>query len=424
SYFTMLGLEASGRHDLVLAMLRNFAALIERFGHVPNGNRNYYLSRSQPPFFSHMVELAAEEEGPQIYGAYLRQLKLEHDYWMRGLEGARRAARDAGGTGAAQRVVVLPGDVILNRYWDDRDTPRSEAYAIDEATARAALSRGRSAQEVYRDLRAAAESGWDFSSRWFDDDLTLAGIRTTAIVPIDLNSLLFHLEQTIAKACEQHHEPCAETYEKLADQRARAIARYLWNEHGYYADYDWRKGKLRENVTAAMLFPLFIGIPSIAERERAERTADTAEALLLKAGGLTTTTRTTDPRQQWDAPNGWAPLQWIAVVGLNRYGQTERAREIATRFLTRVRAVFACNHELTEKYDVEVESDAEAVGSGGEYEPQNGFGWTNGVTLKLWELYPPTSAAMECRRAPAEPLARKRYERPSVSCPAAPIPAR
>ena len=39
SYFTMLGLEASGRHDLTVSMLDNFAWLIDQFGHIPNGNR-------------------------------------------------------------------------------------------------------------------------------------------------------------------------------------------------------------------------------------------------------------------------------------------------------------------------------------------------------------------------------------------------
>ena len=90
SYFTMLGLEQSGRHDLAVDMVRNFAFLIDRYGHIPNGNRTYYLSRSQPPFFAAMVNLIAAREGDGVYGRYLPQLQREYDFWM---EGAATLAR-------------------------------------------------------------------------------------------------------------------------------------------------------------------------------------------------------------------------------------------------------------------------------------------------------------------------------------------
>src|SRR5258705_9575308 len=100
SYFTMLGLEASHRHDLALAMLANFAELIDRYGHVPNGNRSYYLSRSQPPFFAAMVELVAASDGAAVYQRYLPELQREYDFWM---DGAGRVARGS----ATRRVVRL-----------------------------------------------------------------------------------------------------------------------------------------------------------------------------------------------------------------------------------------------------------------------------------------------------------------------------
>ena len=53
----MQGLAASNRCDLMEGMLDNFAYLIDQFGHIPNGNRTYYLSRSQPPFFASMINL-------------------------------------------------------------------------------------------------------------------------------------------------------------------------------------------------------------------------------------------------------------------------------------------------------------------------------------------------------------------------------
>ena len=98
---------------------------------------------------------------------------------------------------AHRRVVRLRDGTLLNRYWDDRDVPREESYREDVATAQAAT---RPAPQVYRDLRAAAESGWDFSSRWLADGRTLATIRTTDLVPVDLNSIMAQLETVLADA--------------------------------------------------------------------------------------------------------------------------------------------------------------------------------------------------------------------------------
>jgi alpha,alpha-trehalase len=97
--------------------------------------------------------------------------------------------------GGCARVVRMPDGSLLNRYWDDRDSPRDESYAEDLATAAAA--RGPAAI-TFRHLRAAAESGWDFSSRWLSDPAALASIHTTDVVPVDLNSLLFAMEQRVA----------------------------------------------------------------------------------------------------------------------------------------------------------------------------------------------------------------------------------
>lgn len=192
SYFTMLGLAESGQHQRVRDMLDNFAYLIDTYGHIPNGNRSYYLSRSQPPFFAYMVDLQARREGDAAYRRYLPQLQKEYAYWMEGSAGLRPNE-------ARLHVVKLADGSLLNRYWDNRDTPRQESFLEDRATA--ARAPQRPTGEVYRDLRAGAESGWDFSSRWLDDGRELASIRTTAIVPVDLNALLYHLERTIAKAC-------------------------------------------------------------------------------------------------------------------------------------------------------------------------------------------------------------------------------
>jgi alpha,alpha-trehalase len=383
TYFTMLGLGESGRWDLVEDMVENFAHELDVYGHIPNGNRTYYLSRSQPPFFAFMLDLLASHEGDGVYLRYLPQLKEEYAYWM---DGADRLARGQ----AAGRVLRLDDGSLLNRYWDERDVPRTESYLDDLTTAGQAA--GRPAAEVYRDLRAAAASGWDFSSRWLGDGHSLASVRTTAIAPVDLNSLLYHLEATLARASALDRDVGGTVdYALRAARRAQAINRHLWNDKGYYADYDWQRRRLSDQVTAAALYPLFA---EAALPDRAWRTARTVRARLLKQGGLVTTT--VDTGQQWDAPNGWAPLQWIAVQGLRKYGQKGLAQDIAVRFLGNVQALYDSEQKLVEKYVVEGEGIG--GGGGGEYPLQDGFGWTNGVTLKLLDLYP--CAATGC--APAQ----------------------
>ena len=371
SYFTMLGLEESGRHDLTVSMLDNFAWLIDQVGHVPNGNRTYYLSRSQPPFFAAMVELVALRDGDAAYRKYLPQLRREYEFWMEGAAGLAPGA-------AHRRVVRLHDGTLLNRYWDDRDTPREESYREDIATAKAS---GRPAAEVYRSLRAAAESGWDFGSRWLADGKTLETIHTTDFLPPDLNSLLYQLELTITKACEVTADAaCVKDMRTRAAARKAAVEKVLWNSAaGAFTDYDWRARKLGDKVSAATLYPLYF---KLSDRERARTIAETVRAKLLQPHGLATTTSNTG--QQWDAPNGWAPLEWIAIGGLRNYDQEALAGTIAQRWVAKNLQVYRSTGKLVEKYDV----TGSAAGGGGEYPLQDGFGWTNGVLRKLLVLYP------------------------------------
>lgn len=371
SYFTMLGLKVDGQQPLIEGMLDNFTSLIERFGHVPNGARTYYVSRSQPPFFALMLGLS-DAADPVVRKRRLAALRREHGFWMAG-------ARCLGRAGACLRVVRMPDGSLLNRYFDDRDTPRDESYAEDVATARAAAPRAEA--EVYRHLRAGAESGWDFSSRWLDDGARLATIRTTDIVPVDLNSLLFAVERRIAEACAALRDTaCARDFTRQAGRRRAAIDRHLWvAAEGRYADWDRSARRPTPHLTAATLYPLFVGA---ASPDQARAVAATTEARLLAPGGLRTTLVRTG--QQWDRPNGWAPLQWVAVDGLDRTGHARLAREIARRWVATVDRVYRETGKMLEKYDVE----EVRAGGGGEYPTQDGFGWTNGVVGALLARYP------------------------------------
>ncbi|MGB3773851.1 MAG: trehalase family glycosidase, partial [Leeuwenhoekiella sp.] len=188
SYFILLGLKKTGDYDLIENIVDNFAYQIDTFGFIPNGNRTYYLSRSQPPFFAEMVELLASvKDKKEVYLKYHDALQHEYDFWMEG-------AQTLGNGDAKDRVVKLEDGSILNRFYSDTSTPRAESYHEDVTTAEEAPSR--KAEDIYLDICAACESGWDFSSRWFTDPDDLSSIKTTHIIPSDLNALLYNMEKT------------------------------------------------------------------------------------------------------------------------------------------------------------------------------------------------------------------------------------
>jgi len=372
SYFTMLGLQVSGRVEMIQNMVDNFAYLIDTIGYIPNGNRTYFKGRSQPPFFALMVQLLKEEKGNGILVQYLPQLKKEYAFWM---TGKNELEED---NTAVAHIVCLPGGALLNRYWDEHDTPRPESYKEDVELAHEAAQ---PPTDLFRNLRAAAESGWDFSSRWFKSPGHFASINTTNIIPVDLNCLMYYLEYTLSEAsmlAGKKQEAFAWSIQ--AAKRKTTIETYCWNERqNFFTDYDFADKSLKDDITMAGMFPLFFGIATASQAEKASIVLHTK---LLKAGGCIASTETTG--QQWDSPNGWAPLQYIAIKGLEHYGMHNLAAEVAKRWLDLNIKVYKSTGKLMEKYNV---VDTDLLAGGGEYPSQDGFGWTNGVLLKLMQMY-------------------------------------
>lgn len=375
TYFTMLGLERGGQDAMAQNMVRNIASLITRYGHMPNGNRSYYLGRSQPPFFSAMVDLLAAKDGVSVYKTYLPAMRTEYEYWMQGADSLKPGE-------ARRHVVMLPDGSVLNRFWSALDTPRDESFREDVETAKRSQEKP---AVLYRNLRAGAESGWDYSARWLADGHTLGTIDTTDILPVDLNAELFHLESDLAYAYQLAGKTAeAKLFAQRAARREAAIRHVLWDaDAGDFSDYNWRQQKLTHVLSAATVVPLFFHVATDAE---AKSIARVVQAKLLAPGGILTTT--TDTGQQWDAPNGWAPLQWMAVQGFRRYGFSDLAKTIAERWESRVNEGFARDGVLVEKYNVAAPSGSSTGGHGGEYTLQVGFGWTNGVQAALMAEYP------------------------------------
>ncbi|WP_036384852.1 alpha,alpha-trehalase TreF [Muricauda sp. MAR_2010_75] len=368
SYFTLEGLLADGHDTLAKSMVDNFSFLIDSIGFIPNGTRNYYRTRSQPPYYALMVDaLARKNQNFLLY--YLPELSREYEFWMQGEDIALPGK-------PFQHVVDMNGNIYLNRYWDKGNTPRPEAYKEDFKLA-SSLESDSLKQRLYKNLRSAAESGWDFSSRWYGAEGGLVSTETTSILPVDLNCLLYFMERTLYRACQLRGDRDAMgEFDKRSQLRKIAIQQYFWDEEsGFYHDYNFEKDSITPAMTLAGVTPLFF---RIADRNQAEKVKNVLMENFLKEGGLMTTLEHTG--QQWDAPNGWAPLQWLAFKGLLNYGYHQEAKEIAHRWLTLNERVYANTGKMMEKYNVE---DLSLLSGGGEYPTQDGFGWTNGVAISL-----------------------------------------
>ncbi len=270
--------------------------------------------------------------------------------------------------------MVAVNDGVLNRHWDDSDLPRQESYAEDVELAHKC---DRNPANLYRDIRSACESGWDFSSRWLADQHSLASIQASQIVPVDLNAVIYKLESTLALAFGiADNIKHANLFEKRAKHRKQLIQSLFFDDkEGFFVDLSLPDLKSSSTLSLAAAFPLFF---ELATPDQARRVAERIQGEFLKPGGWVSTLNNSG--QQWDAPNGWAPLQWIVFTGLKNYGFADEADLGAERWVENNLNVYSQTGRLLEKYDVE---HIGALPTGGEYAVQDGFGWTNAVLLKL-----------------------------------------
>ena len=369
SYFTALGLIDAGRTSMAINMLENFVDILNEVGCIPNGNRAYYYSRSQPPILALFYELLKHALSDEQKRYVIEGMKKEYAFWMEG-SASEPLAAVSNKPAAHLRVVKMPSGEFLNRYFDTESTPRPESYREDIEIAE---NIGVDKAAFYQHVRAACESGWDFSSRWLIDPQLLSSIRTTEIIPIDLNALLVTLEKTLASVTVGDEKAM---YAYAATNRINAINTYLYSEaKGGYFDFHFPTMRQTDVVSAAMSVPLFVGI---ASKQQASSVKTTLTHSLLREGGVVTTTNTTS--QQWDSPNGWAPLQLFVVEGLRQYGFYSEASEIMRRFCKTIEDTYANSGVLLEKYNV---CEPAIKAGGGEYDVQLGFGWTNGVYTRF-----------------------------------------
>ncbi|XP_006890899.1 PREDICTED: trehalase [Elephantulus edwardii] len=374
SYWVMEGLLLSEMPETVKGMLQNFLNLVTTYGHIPNGNRVYYLQRSQPPLLTLMMDRYVTHNSDM---AFLREnimtLDLELSFWAE----KRNITVSSGGT-----------NYHLNRYYVPYGGPRPESYSKDEELAGTVLADDREA--LWAELKAGAESGWDFSSRWLSGgpnlDL-LSTIRTSRRVPVDLNAFLCQAEELMSKFYTiLGDEAQATKYRNLRAQRMAALKAILWDEEkGAWFDYDIDSGKKNPEFYPSNLTPLWAGCYSDpADADKALKYLEDNQILTYKYG-IPTSLRNTG--QQWDYPNAWAPLQDLVIRGLAKSPspQTQEAAfQLAQNWIRTNFDVYSRKLAMYEKYDI---STGGQPGGGGEYEVQEGFGWTNGMALILLDRY-------------------------------------
>ncbi|XP_035009665.2 trehalase [Hippoglossus stenolepis] len=371
SYWVVNGLLLSEMTDTASGMIRNFLYLVNRYGFVPNGGRIYYEKRSQPPFLTLMVESYYQTtKDKDFLREALPALEQEYGFWMQNRSVA---------------VKVDGAEHLLNRYHVQVGRPRPESYTDDLELAEG-LSDG-DKEQLWMDLKAGAESGWDFSSRWYIGGDGLRDTRTSRILPVDLNALLCLNEKTLASFHRILGDgDSAARYDQAAARRQGAMEAVLWDaEKGAWFDYSLLMHSRHVEFHPSNLAPVWAQCYSRPEMgERAVQYLKGSDALRFP-NGVPTSLR--DSGQQWDFPNAWPPLQHMLISGLSKLPSDDAqqlAFDLAQRWIRTNWMAYTKHNAMFEKYDVNGDGKP---GSGGEYEVQLGFGWTNGVALQLLEQY-------------------------------------
>jgi alpha,alpha-trehalase len=414
SYFIIRGLVRAGRIELARGMVENFFFEIEHYGSVLNANRTYYLSRSQPPFLTSMILAVHEAEKAKGHDdrAWLERAygfaSRDYEMWV--------------------REPHLAGDTGLSRYFDFGEGPAAESlkdetdhyqqvaayfiahpeankpyfvernpgdtqplgvggdYSLQICSMPRTMERPRCVAihelalsgDYYKGDRSMRESGFDISFRF-----GAYGAATQHFAPVCLNSLLFKTEHDLYEISKTlGHAEEAQKWSQRADVRKSAINKYLWDEErGEFFDFNFDTKTRTTYEYASTFYPLWAGL---ATKEQANAVLKNIPKF-ERPGGLQTSPYETGV--QWDAPYAWAPLQFIGVEGLRRYGFDEVANRVSYAFVSTVAENFKRDGTIREKYNAATRSTDAAVKSGYQINVI-GFGWTNAAFLEFVHQMP------------------------------------
>lgn len=331
SYLTLRALQALKQDTLALNQAINNAQFIQDFGHVPAGNRTYYMSRSNPPLFALMIKKLAEKDPKQL-DIFSTQLMREYQYWMSSesnQEVSKQKETKEKGQKAYQKVAFLPNNNLLNRYLD-----------IENGSLAEQSQSGNSTKDFYQNLRATQESEWTDGKRWLSNS---GLVKTIDILPVDLNALLYFMETTLSEVYKAKGKgDYAKSFGLLAQKRKAIFNQYFWNESkGFYYDYDFVNQKQRESSTLAGVFPLLVGL---ADQKQADKAAQKLEKDFLKTAGLV---------NELDGSGlGTAEFQFYAIEALKKYGKADLAQKIKDRWVKTNREYFAKFGKIEPNYNV------------------------------------------------------------------------
>nr|AGC92667.2 trehalase-like protein [Heliconius erato] len=382
SFWIIQGLFISDMVQTARGMIENLLYLVEKIGYIPNGSRVYYLGRSQPPLLAAMMASYVTATGDYAWlKQHITTLEKELNYWL-----------------TTKRVVVEMKDnkYTLLRYYADRKAigPRPESYYEDFTNARI-LPNENIRNDFYSEIKSAAESGWDFSTRWFETNGeqvvgNLTKIHATQIIPVDLNSIFagaLQLAGNFKNALKDRRG--AQKWWSLANYWRKAIDNVMWDPvDGVWYDYDLHAKSHRKHFYPSCATPLWA---NAVEEYDAPMYAEKLAKYLLASGALNfpggIPASVLHSGEQWDFPNAWPPLQSILIGGLDNSGNIEAkrlAKEQAEIWIRSNYIGFSIWQKMFEKYSAVQPGHH---GGGGEYQVQDGFGWTNGVVLELLLRY-------------------------------------
>ena len=382
SYFIQVGLDRDNENKMAKNLADNFLYEVRNYGRVLNANRTYYLTRSQPPFLTQMVLIVYRKSKDKRYlEEALPAVQKNYELWAT----EPHLTPESGlsryfdlGEGPAPEVLSAERDANGRTHYDlvktyfrthrvpDYDVSQYYDRATDQLT-----------PLFYKGDRSMRESGFDPSNRFGPFNIDIIHYD-----PVCLNSLLYLQETGIAEMLEiLGRADAAQTWKQKATERAGRVNRLMWDEQdGLYYDYDFARKRVRKYPFLTTFYPLWAGFATKEQAARVQRNLFRFE----RVGGLQTSTYVSG--NQWDSPFGWAPLQWIAVEGLRRYGYKDDAERISMKFLSLVLQDFEGHGYIVEKYDVvHGNSDVSSQIRFGYSANQAGFGWTNAAFTALYD---------------------------------------
>uniref|UniRef100_A0A0N5BWM3 Trehalase n=1 Tax=Strongyloides papillosus TaxID=174720 RepID=A0A0N5BWM3_STREA len=375
TYWIIKGLLQSGMYKTAKGMIQNFFYIIKKHSFIPNGGRIYYLKRSQPALLTSMVDeyYTATNDIDFLFDA-MPILETELSFWER-----RRTVN----------VTVNGNNYVVFQYRADSNVPRPESYFQDVNTTKNIKGCDKK-REIWRSIGSTAESGWDFSTRFLSNFSDFSSFQTTDIVEVDINAILCNVYGTISKLYS--HMEYSDKSDEFNDKYNKFMKTFkevfYYPEYFGWFDYNIRDQKHNLRYYASNISPLFWkcfgseeenNIPLLYKRLK-------SEGVFNFRGGLPTSL--IDSKQQWDLPNGWSPTNHAVIIGLSRTNNTylqDEALQLAKRWIISNYRTFRKEKAMFEKYNVVSESIGR--GGGGEYDVQEGFGWTNGVILDLLTKY-------------------------------------